>query len=129
VSTNSDILLASKAMLAQEGCLYKKRTDLKSAVDYLEDRIAGSQFIEAINESVREGNRVGKIRQCGFPFIYSEGFRQRYVNSAATNRVLTDEQKKQIAIARTAGGLTYEKLAAQYGVSINTIARAVKGRR
>jgi hypothetical protein len=115
-------------MLAQTGCLHKKK-ELSRAVDYLEGRITGTEFIESLNESVRMKNRVGKIRRINVPFIYAVGLRQRYLRSAARRAVLTDEQKRQIAIERAANKLSYEQLAVKYNVSITTIARVLGAHR
>ncbi len=129
LSSNASILATCKGMLSRSDCLYKKRKELIRAVDYLEDRITGTQFIESLNESVRLGNRTGKIRRVDIPYTYSEGLKQRYYRMAARTRLLTDEQKRHIVNDRTANKMTYASLAKKYGVSITTIVRALRGHR
>lgn len=64
---------------------YKKRTEMKAVVDYLEDRITGDQLIAIVNNEVDIGNKTGKIKKSNLPFTKSEGdkLRHRYSLSRA----------------------------------------------
>lgn len=44
----------------------KKSPELRTVVDYLENRITGNQALEVFNEGVRTGRRRGKIREVDF---------------------------------------------------------------
>ncbi|MDV3243597.1 MAG: hypothetical protein LYZ66_00310 [Nitrososphaerales archaeon] len=125
VSAQSGLIKAVTKMLEHSGCLHKKRDELLAVLEYLTDRITGTEFMERLNRSDELGNRVGKIRHVRIPYTHAEGSRQRYERSATKRRLLTDEQKKQIVIDRQLGTMTYRELAAKYGVSITVIATAL----
>ena len=59
--------------------LSKKKAEAKAVIDYLENRIRGTQFAEGLNESVRIGNRTGSIMAVDIPYTRREGqtFRRR----------------------------------------------------
>jgi hypothetical protein len=121
------VITAATAMLATT-CCFKKRRELEWALQYFEDKLSGTDFIERLND-VNCGNRTGKIRHVDIPYLHSEGRRQRYVRMAAARRILTEEQKRQIVIERGLKGMTLARLAAKYSVSITSIARVVGTRR
>ena len=122
------VITAAVAMLATR-CCFKKRRELEWVLQYFDDRLTGTDFIERMNDDVRCGNRTGKIRHADVPFSHSVGSRQRYLRIAMRRRVLTEEQKKQIVTDRSVGRVTLARLAAKYGVSITTIARALGSRK
>ncbi len=124
ISKRDGILLAARAMLNTH-CLFKKRHELAWVVDYFEDKITGTDFIERLNDSVRAYNRTGKIRHADIPYVHSVGARQRYLRVASRRRLLSDEQKEQIAIDRWVSGMTYAALSSKYGVSITVVRRAL----
>jgi hypothetical protein len=128
VASQEGVISAARAMLATR-CCFKKRKELEWALQYFDDRLTGTAFIEKLNDNVSCGNRTGKIRHVDVPFLHSEGSKQRYFRSAARRRVLTEEQKRQIVIDRGLRGMTLAGLAAKYAVSITTIARVVGNRR
>jgi hypothetical protein len=83
--------------------LSKKKDEVKAVVDYLENKITGTQFAEALNESVRIGNRTGSIRTVDIPYTRREGqtfrkteMRENIVRFKAKNRIITDGVVEQI---------------------------------
>ncbi len=128
IASRAGVIAAARAMLATQ-CCFKKRRELEWVLQYYENKLTGTAFIEKLNDDVICGNRTGKIRHVDVPFLHSDGGRQRYLRSAARRRVLTEEQKRQIVFDRGLAGMTLARLAAKYGVSITTIARAVGNRK
>jgi hypothetical protein len=128
IASQSSVVNAAYKMLEARGCIYKKRDELLWVLQYFNDEITGTQFIENLNGDIRRGNRTGKIREVDIPFFHTQGSRQRYLRSAITRRVLTDEQKRQIVIERACHRMTLARLAEKYRVSITTVARAVGNR-
>ncbi len=53
--------------------VFKKREELKAVVDYLGSRITGTEFVDVLNESVRIGNRTGRIRIVHIPYTRRSG--------------------------------------------------------
>jgi hypothetical protein len=51
----------------------KKREEVKAVLDYLDNKITGSQLIEVFNQSVRIGNRTGIIRVADMPYTREQG--------------------------------------------------------
>ena len=70
VSRGDSVHLMATMMLPY---LFKKKDEVKAVIDYLDSRITGSNFVEVLNESVRIGNRVGKIRIVDMPYTREEG--------------------------------------------------------
>jgi len=115
--------------------LFKKREEIKAIVDYLESRITASQMVEVFNESVRIGNRVGRIRILDIPYTRKEGqalgkaaVSEQSKRLCIKNRILSDEAVEQIRQAIISGTASNGDLAKKYGVSPATITRAVFGR-
>jgi len=72
------VVETSKQMLPYA---YKKRTELKAVIDYLEDRITGDELVEIVNNEVRIGNKTGKTKKSNLPFSKSEGDILRHLYS------------------------------------------------
>jgi hypothetical protein len=53
--------------------LRAKSVQAKLTLDYLQDKIAGNEFIKAMNAEVQAGGRAGKIYSLDQPFKRSEG--------------------------------------------------------
>jgi hypothetical protein len=66
-----------KAASAMLPFVFKKREELKAIVDYLESRITGTQFAGVLSDSVRIGNRTGRIRIVDIPYTRRDGQRLR----------------------------------------------------
>jgi hypothetical protein len=115
--------------------LYKKREEVQAILDYLDNENTGTQLVEVFNESVRKGNRVGKIRDVDIPYTRREGqklakeerrtFLGRLRNE---NQKLSEEDREQIREDIISGKVGNGELAKKYGVSGATISRAVFGR-
>jgi len=115
--------------------LFKKREEVGAMVDYLDNRITANQMVEVFNESVRIGNRVGKIKTVDIPYTRKEGqvlgkeaVSEHSKKLCVTNRILSDEALEQIRQAIISGTASNGELAKKYGVSPATITRAVFGR-
>ncbi len=115
--------------------LFKKRDEVRAMVDYLDNRITANQMVEVFNESVRIGNRVGKIKTVDIPYTRKEGqaLGKRAVSEHSkklciTNKILSDVVLDQIREAIISGAATNGELAKKYRVSPATITRAVFGR-
>ncbi len=128
VLTISSVLEVAKRMLPY---VCKKRTELKSVVDYYEGRITGQKVIESVNNEVRAGKRVGKMRVVGLPYPYEEGrklamdFTRKMAVQANTLRVPSKIQHSIIRDSLTRG-VSQEKLARTYGLS-RTVVRRILG--
>ncbi len=115
--------------------LFKKRAEVKAILDYLDDRISGTQLVNVFNESVRSGNRTGRIRRLNIPHTRGEGQRLRRIESAnqarmmgVRNQILPDNVLEQIRRDLTTGVATNSELARKWGANPSTISRAVFGR-
>jgi len=115
--------------------LYKKKDEVEAVLDYLDNKITGSEFVEVLNESVRIGNRIGKLRTLGMPYTREEG--QALRNEKRTehaykmitaNTILTIDLIDKIRESLLSGEATNGELARKYGVSPATISRAMYGR-
>jgi hypothetical protein len=114
---------------------FKKRRELQAILDYFDNGITGNQLIEAMNKSVKDGNRVGKIRKADIPFTREEGRRldktekmMRAREMIAKNQKLSNQTLERIRAGIISGEYTNGELAKKYGVDPSTISRAVFGR-
>ena len=124
-----------KAATSMLPYLFKKREEVRAIVDYLDNKITANQMVEVFNESVKMGNRVGKIKTVDIPYTRKEGqmLGKKAVSEhgkklCVTNRILSDEVLEQIRQAIISGTASNGELAEKYGVSPATITRAVFGR-
>jgi hypothetical protein len=92
-------------------------------------------LVDVFNESVRIGNRVGKIKTLDIPYTRKEGqalgkeaVSEQSRKLCVTNRILSDEALEQIRQAIISGTASNGELAKKYEVSPVTITRAVFGR-
>jgi hypothetical protein len=115
--------------------LFKKREEVRAIVDYFDNRITATQMVEVFNESVRIGNRVGKIKTLDISYTRREGqalgkiaVSEQSKKLCESNRILSDEELEQIRQEIIAGTASNGELAERYGVSATTITRAVFGR-
>ncbi len=126
LNVRRDVLAAAREMIP---LTYKKRDDLETVVQYLENRITGTKAIENLNESVRAKMRSARIRSVNMPFTLLEGTRMGIFlgkqQSAKTQSKLNDEEKEVIRSDRKSG-ITVRELANRYGVSKDTIYRVLK---
>jgi hypothetical protein len=117
----------------------KKRGQVEAAIDYLEDRITGDEFIRRINVEVKRKKRRAPRRPflsgrpC-LPSTKSEGLEKRSALAAAKVRLKLglnfDEKKtREIRNAVIRDKKPISQVAKQYGVSWNSIWRYATGRR
>jgi hypothetical protein len=113
----------------------KKREEVKAILDYLDNKITGSQLVEVFNESVRIGNRTGKIRTVIMPYTRAEGQAMRdekrteHAHKMITaNTIITADLIDQIRESLLSGEATNAELAKKYDVSPAAISRAMFGR-
>ena len=116
-----DVLATAKIMIP---LTCKKRTDLQTVVQYLENKITGNEAIERLNESVRVRRRSARIRHVNMPYTLLEGIREGRLfgtlRSARTQSKIKDDDKDTIRLERRAG-VSVRELAARHGVSRDTI--------
>jgi len=112
----------------------KKRLEVKAAVDYLDDRITGTEFVQVLNDSVTSGNRTGKFRLVDIPYVRTQGQLKSQMEQAErtkrmgeANQILTDDQLEE-RVSIISGEVSNRELAKKFGVSPATISRAVFGR-
>jgi len=113
----------------------KKSGEVKAVLDYLDNKITGSQLVEVFNESVRMGNRTGKIRVVDMPYTKEEGQalrekkrREQALELVAANTIITEDLIDKIRESLLSGEATNGELAKRYNVSAATISRALYGR-
>ena len=117
----------------------KKRGQVEAAIDYLEDRITGDEFIRRIDVEVKRKKRRAPRRpflsgRPGLPYTKSEGLQKRSALAAAKVRLklgLNFDEKKieEIRNAVFRDKKPISQVAKQYGVSWNSIWRYATGRR
>lgn len=126
------LIQCAQSML-QTSCVFKKRRELETMLRYFGGELTGNEVIDFLNEEVRAGIRVGKLRSSVLPYTYPEGLRvykRGYKRiGPSTLEALTPRQKCEIRTAYESEGLTIYELAPKYGVSPSTIFRAVRGLR
>jgi len=83
ISSNDDVINALKLMIP---CLRVKLLQGRVTFDYLQDKITGNQFIEAMNAEVPAGRRAGNIYIVDQPFKRSEGISRIWNQSLANAR-------------------------------------------
>lgn len=104
----------------------KKESQVRAAVDYLENRITGEKFVEELNEAVRLRKRSSSIRSVKMPYTKREGLQLAgHTRRFGKSRALTSEQIKSMKNDRDRLGLSFEKLAKLYGVALSTAYRSL----
>lgn len=110
--------------------LFKKRKELKFMLDYFDGKITGDDVIGLLNEEVRNGVRVGKLRISKVPFTYTDGkrvYKKGHKWNSLGLLALSKERKEAVRKAYVEAGLTIYQLASRYEVSPSTIFRAIRG--
>jgi len=122
VSEGRNALFVLKEMLPH---LDKKWSQVKAAVDYLENRITGNQLIEELNEAVRANRRSSSIRESSLPYTKLQGKRVGKSKGRPGGRVLTKDQISDAKYNREINGLTFRELAKMYNVAPSTVLRSL----
>jgi hypothetical protein len=73
IASPKSVLAAAKQLAP---FCFKKNKELRIVMDYYEDRIDGTQAIQGLNEMVRQGIRLGKVRKPITLPKYDEGKHQ-----------------------------------------------------
>jgi hypothetical protein len=121
VSEGNNALSALKEMLP---LLDKKWSQVKGAVNYLENRITGDEFIAVLNEAVRTKKRSSWLITRNMPYTKRQG---RVLRGGRPHmRALTRDQVETIKHDKIVLGLSYTKLAKIYKVSASTIFLSLK---
>lgn len=124
VSNEESVLRVAKAM-AESGCSFKKKVELCTVVEYLENRITGNEVVSRFNQHVKCGARSGEIHTTNVPFTKEEGFRRRIEKSIKraqqANRRFTDEDVRTMKESHFVFGASQTELARKYGVTPQTI--------
>jgi len=124
VGESGNALLALKGMLP---FLDKKWSQVNAAIDYMENRITGNQFIKVLNEAVRARRRSSSIRTLNLPYTKEQALQfARTSARLGIGRVLTEDQLRMAQRDRELLGLTYAKLGEKYGVSESTMYYSLK---
>ena len=96
----------------------KKKIEVKAMVDYLESTITGTEFVQALNESVKSGNRTGKIRVVDIPYTREQGqtlskkeHAEHTKRMGEANQILTDDELEEIRLSIISGEATNRDLA------------------
>jgi hypothetical protein len=104
--------------------LDKKWSQVNGAVDYLENRITGDEFIAVLNEAVRTKKRSSALITRSMPYKKCEGRILR--GGRPRMRALTRDQVETIKHDKEAPGLSYNELAKIYNVHSSTIFLSLK---
>jgi len=109
--------------MIQSGGIYKKRRELQLLVDYYFDKVTGTEVLEAFNEEVRSGIRIGKIRGTDMPYTHSAGFTRARYASRFEQRSLSAVESQNLIGEYISKGVTGKSLARKYDVSESTVSR------
>jgi hypothetical protein len=112
--------------------LFKKRKELEFMLDYFNGKISGDDVISMLNEEVRSGIRLGKLRVLKVPYTYFEGkrvYKKGCVWNSQSLLALNPSEKEAVRKRYVRDGLTIYQLALKYHVSPSTIFRTVRGLR
>ena len=127
LNRQDEVLVAAKSMLP---FAYKKWYDLQTAIQYLENRITGSEAMNRLNESVKARSRSAPIRHVHMPFFRNEGvFAGRALGARRTaekRKMLNQAQVKEATECREAG-MSVKDLMARFGVGRYVIYKAING--
>jgi hypothetical protein len=122
VSEGRNALRVLKEMLPH---LDKKWSQVNAAINYLENRITGNQFIEVLNEAIRTHQRSSSIKVVNLPYTKRQGKHIGKSKGGRKGRVMTQNQIIDAKVKRNLRGLTFRELAEIYDVAPSTIHRSL----
>lgn len=101
-------------------------------LNYFNGKATGNEVIAFLNEEVKSGIRVGKLRlssdvPCTYPEglrVYKKGYKRI---GPSTLQALTEKEKEEVRKSYVNDGLTIYQLAPAYGVSPSTVFKTVRG--
>jgi hypothetical protein len=108
--------------------VFKKRDEFQTIVDYLEDRITGTEVFQRFkalqDRGIREKNRYPSSGEINIPYRRSEG---QVLGKSTGGRppILNRVQIREIQYAHDILGRTLKSLAAEFGVSPSTVKSAL----
>ena len=125
VGAVESVLRAAKGLLPF--CV-KKAEDLRISIDYLEERITGSEAIGRFNHEVRQGRRSGFPREAALPYKRKQGLRLAQLENARKARAayavhVPPEVQRSIREDHGALRLGHVRLSRKYGYSASVIRR------
>lgn len=122
-----------KAAVMMQPHLHKKKEEIRAIIDYLDSRLTANQMVNVFNESVRMGNRTGKISLVDIPFTRKEGWvlrraemKENIASSRVRNTIITADIVEQVMKAISSNAVSEEGLAERYGASIATLGKALQ---
>jgi hypothetical protein len=125
VAEISSLIALATSMLASGGT-YKKRRELQLLLDYYSDKITGTEVVEAFNEEVRLGRRIGKTKHLDMPYTHSGGFTRGRYASRYEQGVLNSGKSMRLVEDYERGGTTCRKLAQKCDMSVSTVSRILR---
>lgn len=109
--------------------VFKKKDEFQTIVDYLEDRITGTEVFKRFKAlqdlGMREKNRYPSNGEINIPYRRSEGH-MLGKSTGGRPRILSMAQIREIQYARNTLRETLEHLAAKFGVSTFTVKSALR---
>jgi hypothetical protein len=118
-----DVIRAAKGIIPFTS---KKRAEFVAVVDYLEDKITGSQAIEVFNKEVVQGQRIGRLREANLPYTRKHGLELGRLRKSEILSALTTSQKKDVIRLHNDLGVSASELAIRYGVKMHVIRRVLR---
>jgi hypothetical protein len=122
-----------KAATMMRPYLHKKIEEIVAIIDYLDSRITATQLVEVFNESVRKGNRTGKINHLDIPYTRKEGgalrkaeMKENIASSRAKDTIITTDIVERIREAISSNAAGEEEIVERYGASIATLGRGLR---
>jgi len=100
--------------------LDKKYSQIEAGIEYLQNKITADEFIEAMNQAVREGKRSSSIRAVNIPYTKELGLRLAQASKRWRKRSLTRRQVEAMRRDREELGMSYGVLSVKYGVPPST---------
>jgi hypothetical protein len=108
---------------------FKKEWDLRTALDYLEERITGGEAVRRLNVSINSGRREGCLRNVKMPFTKAEGIRISAQiggrRSSAKRARLSQDQVELLRRIREVSGKSYAELSRLFKVSSDVVRTAL----
>ena len=93
-------LIKCAKMMLEVPCLFKKREELRTMIDYFEGKLTGDNVGSFLNEEVSTGIRVGKLGTTNLPYTYFEGkkvYKKTYSREGPSPlQALSQEEKEKV---------------------------------
>lgn len=120
-----------KALKRMANLLVKKESQVRSAIEYLEDRTTGEEFLRVLNDAVKSGAKSSSIRTVRMPWTRSQGiFLARSSagrKSFGTPKIHLDKNMIKDAKADYEKlGVTIRELANLYNIKPTSLYRAMR---